>query len=473
MVAKAKDLIRDSVGCLLAGSTLAAAESVRSLILPMAAPGPCSVAGVRRRVAAPLAVYINAQVANLFDFDDTLEGRALGHPGATVIPPALALAEETGASGRDVITAVVAGYEVYSRVAMAGKPSFQRQKQVRGLAPWQVFSTAGVAIHLLDMDAETAARALGLAALHTIVPSAAKCYEERPMWGVKNNYGWVAMGGLLASLYAARGYPANHAIFEGPTGFWAMAGSDQCDFALLTEDLGKTFGMMDTAIKPYSSCRHTQSPLDALSEIVRRAAPRPEDIRRVLIRGGSKVLVFGDYRPATYMAAQFSLPYTAAMVILGVPTGYAWVTGDRWKDPAVLSLMDRVKLEADPEAEKTLAQGYMLARVSVELADGRVEEAEATFARGNPRNPLTEDELRISSWTWQVRPLVRRLPGGSTGCWRTWSRWAAPRRSPPIFGGVRPGPRTSAVGRKGGTKRGRSIAMIHVSTIKEVWQCLH
>ena len=214
------------------------------------------------------------------------------------------------------------------------------------------------------------------------------------MWGVMNNYGWVTMGGMMGCLYAASGYPANHAILDGPTGFWAMAGSDRCDFSLLTEGLGTTFGMLDTAIKPYSSCRHTQSPLDALSQIVRRARPLPEDVRSVVVRGGSKILVFGDYRPATYVAAQFSLPYLTAMVIMGVPTGYGWVTGERWKDPAVLALMDLVKLEADPEAEQVLVQGYMLARVSMELADGRVEQAEATFARGNPRNPLSELELR-------------------------------------------------------------------------------
>jgi 2-methylcitrate dehydratase PrpD len=394
IVDKAKVLIRDSLGCLLAGGTLESASQVRGMIMPMAASGPCSVAGARRRIAAPLAAYINAQLTNFFDFDDTLEGRALGHPGATVIPAALALAEQTGATGRDLITAVVAGYEVYSRVAMAGKPSFERQKQVRGLAPWQVFSTAGAAIQLLKLDGEAAARALCLAALHTVVPSIGKVYEERPMWGVKNNYGWVTMGGVMGCLYAAAGYPANHAILDGPTGFWAMVGSDRCDFALLTEGLGSTYGMLDTAIKPYSSCRHTQSPLDALSQIVRRAHPRPEDVRSVVMRGGSKILVFSDYRPATYIAAQFSLPYLASMVIMGVPTGYGWVSGGRWRDPAVLALMDRVKLEADPEAEAVLAQGYMLARVSMELADGRVEQAETTFARGNPRNPLSETELR-------------------------------------------------------------------------------
>jgi 2-methylcitrate dehydratase PrpD len=394
IVDKAKVLIRDSLGCLLAGGTLESAAQVRGMIMPMAATGPCSVAGARRRIAASLAAYINAQLTNFFDFDDTLEGRALGHPGATVIPAALALAEQSGASGRDLVTAVVAGYEVYSRVAMAGKPSFERQKQVRGLAPWQVFGTVGAAIHLMELDGETAARAMCLAALHTVVPSVGKIYEERPMWGVKNNYGWVTMGGMMGCLYAASGYPANHAILDGPTGFWAMAGSDRCDFSLLTEGLGTTYGMLDTAIKPYSSCRHTQSPLDALSQIVRRARPLPEAVRSVVVRGGSKILVFGDYRPATYVAAQFSLPYLAAMVIMGVPTGYGWVTGERWKDPAVLALMDRVELEADPEAEQVLAQGYMLARVSMELADGRVEEAQATFPRGNPRNPLSELELR-------------------------------------------------------------------------------
>jgi 2-methylcitrate dehydratase PrpD len=134
--------------------------------------------------------------------------------------------------------------------------------------------------------------------------------------------------------------------------------------------------------------------LDALSEIVRRLQPRPQDVRSLVMRGGSKILVFGDYRPATYMAGQFSLPYLAAMVIMGVPTGYAWVTGERWKEPAVLALMDRVKLEADPDAEQMLAQGYNKASVRMELTDGRVEEAQATFARGSPRNPLSEQELR-------------------------------------------------------------------------------
>jgi 2-methylcitrate dehydratase PrpD len=394
VVQKAKVLIRDLLGCLLAGGTLPAAQQTRQMILPMAAPGPCSVAGSRRRIGAPLAAYVNAQLSNLMDFDDTLEGRALGHPGATVVPAALALAEQTGASGQELITAVVAGYEVYTRVAMAGKPSFERSKQVRGLAPWQVFGTAGTAISLLHMGAETATRALCLAALHTVVPSVGKIYEERPMWGVKNNYGWVTMGGLMGALYAVEGYPANHAILEGPTGFWVMAGSDRCDFALLTEGLGSSYGILETSVKPYSSCRHTHSPLDALSTIVERVRPRPEDVCRVIMRGGSKIMVFADYRPATYVAAEFSLPYLAALVVMGVPTGYGWVTGERWKDPAVLALADRVHLEVDPEAEQALAHGYMRARVTVELADGRSERAEVTYARGNPQNPLSDAELR-------------------------------------------------------------------------------
>lgn len=394
VIRQAKYLIRDSLGCLLAGSTLSAGKQVRDMILAMAARGPCTVAGSQRRIAAPLAAYINAQLTNLFDFDDVLEGRALGHPGATTIPAALALAEQVGASGKDFLTAVVAGYEVYTRVAVAGKPSFERSKQVRGLAPWQVFSVAGAAIRLLGLDAEAAARALGLAALHAIVPSVGKIYEERPLWELKNNYGWVALGGVLGSLYAAAGYPANHEILEGQTGFWAMAGSDRCDFSLLTEGLGSTYGILETSIKPYSSCSDHHSSLDALSAIVQRTNLSAEDVRSVRIRSGSKIMVYADYRPSTFIAAEFSLPYVAAMLLLRVPTGHGWVTGERWKDPAVLALADRVRLEVDPDAEATLAKGFMQARVYVELVDGRVEEAELTYPRGHPLNPMSDDELR-------------------------------------------------------------------------------
>jgi 2-methylcitrate dehydratase PrpD len=293
----------------------------------------------------------------------------------------------------------VVGYDAYTRVAVSGKPSFERSKQVRSLGTWQVFSTVASAAHLLGLGAEATARAFGLAALHTPVPFVGKIYEERPMWALKNNYGWVTMGGVLAAQFASAGLEANHSILEGNTGFWAMAGSDRFDRDELTAGLGTEYSVLDVSFKPYSSCRHTHSPLDALRQILESNPVQADQVRAVSVRGGSKIRVFADYRPRTCIDAQFSLPYVVAMMLLGEPTGYPWVNSGRWCDPAVLALADRVQIEADDAAEAQLAKGYMQARVSVELAGGRVLESEATVARGHPQNPLPDTALEAKFLT--------------------------------------------------------------------------
>lgn len=407
VVLQAKHVIRDSLGCLLGGSTLAPGKNLAAMIMAMAADGPATVAGASRRITPALAGYINAQLTNLLDFDDTLEGKALGHPGATIIPGALAVAEQAHSSGREFLTAVVVGYDIYTRVAAAGKPTYKRNKQVRGLATWQGFGAVAAVARLLHLDSEATARAFGMAALHAPVPFVGKIYEERPMWELKNNYGWVTLGAILAARYAAEGLPANHDILDGPTGFWVMAGSDQCDFPLLTQGLGRDFSILDVSIKPYSSCRHTHSPLDALRQLIQATDVRAEQVRSVHMCSDTKIKVFEDCRPRSFIDAEFSLPYLAAMLLLREPTGYGWFDGERWNDPAVQQLADRIHLEVDVEAEAQAAKGLPLSRVAIELADGRVLTTEAGFGRGHPRNPLPPDELESKFLALAERAIGR------------------------------------------------------------------
>ncbi len=395
VVEQAKCAIRDSLGCILGGSSMAAAFPMRDVILSMAADGLATVVGTRRRVSPPLAGHINAQLANVLDYDDTMADGDPGHPGATVIPSALALAEQHGASGKEFLTAVVVGYDVYSRVARAGQPTPARSRQVRGMATWQVFGAVAAAANILRLDPDAAARAFGLAALHAPVPFLGKFYEERPIWALKNNFGWATMGGLLAAQYAAEGLEANQRILEGQTGFWAMAGSDHCDFTRLTEALGQEFRILDTSFKPYPCCRFTHSALDAIDHLLRAGEIQVEEIGAVSIYSTSKVRVFADYRPQTFTDAQFSLPYLAAVQLLRVPSGYEWVTADRWHEPVVLSLADRVRLEVDPGMDVGQVKGLMPARVKISLVDGCSREAEVAYARGHPKNPLPAADFRL------------------------------------------------------------------------------
>ncbi len=231
------------------------------------------------------------------------------------------------------------------------------------------------------------------------------------MWALKNNFGWAALGGVLGALFAAEGFDANHEILEGETGFWVMASSERCDFTVLTEGLGSTYGILDTSFKPYPCCRFTHSALDAVNHIVRSADIRADEVRRVSICSSSKIRVFADYRPQSFIDAEFSLPYLVAMLLLREPPGYGWLETDRWRDPAVLSIADRVRLAVDPEAEVDLARGYMRARVCVELEDGRVEEGEATYPRGDPRNPLSASELQ-QKFVGLAEPVIGRMMAG-------------------------------------------------------------
>ena len=393
VVAHAKLVIRDSIGCLLGGSTLTAGKTLANTMSTMAADGPSTAVGVSRNITAPLASYINSQLTNLLDFDDTLEDKALGHPGATTIPAALALGEQIHSSGKEFLLAVVTAYDVYTRVAAASKPTPARTKQVRGLATWQVLSAATAAARILHLDGEATARTLGLAVLHAPVPATGKFYEERPTWALKNNFGWTTLGGVLAALFARDGLPANHEMLDGQTGFWVMAGSDQCAFSLMTQSLGSEYSILDTSFKPYSSCRHTHSTLDALGSVIQATNLRADDVRAVYAYGDSKIKVFEDYRPRTFIDAEFSLPYIAAMLLLREPTGYGWFDGERWNDPSVQRLADRIHLEIDPEIEAQRGKGGVGARVSVEFSNGRVEQAGVVYGRGHPENPLPTEEL--------------------------------------------------------------------------------
>lgn len=214
------------------------------------------------------------------------------------------------------------------------------------------------------------------------------------MWGLKNNFGWAALGGVFGALYAAEEIDANHEILEGDTGFWRMAGSDRFDPQILTQGLGTTYSILETSFKPYPCCRFTHSTLDAVNEIIQSVDIEADDVRAVHVHSSTKVRVFADYRPQTFIDAEFSLPYAVAMLLLREPPGYRWVTAKRWRDPAVLSVADRVHLHVDPEAEADLAAGYMRVGISIELENGRVESAQALYPRGHPRNSLSAGELR-------------------------------------------------------------------------------
>ncbi len=401
----AKRAILDSLACAVGGSQVSWGQTVLEQIRGQGGSAESTVIAAGCRRPASLAAYANAFLANLLDFDDTYGGA--GHPGCTVIPAALAIGEQQCRSGKDLITAVVLGYDVALRILEAIDPSPDRSILVRGQGTWQVFGAVAAASRLYRLDAERFADALALAVLHAPVPSMRRFgHESRPLSPLKNNAGWACMGGITAAQLAGLGLPANRTIFDGETGFWIMASSDRWRREAITNGLGSEFMIERLSYKPYPACRYIGSTLDAVSALVTAHDLRPEDVRTLTVRSTSKIRDFADYQPRGVVDAQFSIPHTVAMVLLRRPIGAAWQSDTSRADPDVRALGGRVHFETDPAADAIYRDTLrVVSTVRIECTDGRVLEETVGTARGDPSRPLSDAEL-AAKFTGLVEPVL-------------------------------------------------------------------
>ena len=178
--AKTRELVLDSIGCAVGGTVLAASRALAEMVAEWGGQPEAQVMGVALRAPAAHAAYVNAYLANALDFDDTY--LVIGHPGAAVIPTALAVGEARGASGEAVLAAIVAGYEVACRIGYAITPTLQRFDQVFGLPTWHTWGAVVAAGRVLGLKPEQLADAMGVSGPHAMVPHVRKYgLEDRPV----------------------------------------------------------------------------------------------------------------------------------------------------------------------------------------------------------------------------------------------------------------------------------------------------
>jgi 2-methylcitrate dehydratase PrpD len=324
--------------------------------------------------------------------DDTQEG----HPGAVVVSVALAAAERTRASGATLLRAIAAGYDVCERIGRATKPSPQRYREVYGFGSFQAVSAAATAAVILGLDSERTVHALGLGAVSAPIPSHRKAVSlsQRPLSWVKNHYGWVAMGGLVAADLAADGFKASVDVLDGDDGFWRMIGSDQFRPDAAVESLGTRFSVTETGFKPYSCCRYIQSSVDALLEVVAEAGVRPQDIEAIHVRSFHRLAEFMDPAPRGFMESMFSLPHSLACAALGIPSGPAWSSEQTLADKAVNRLAKLVTFEIDEGADRAFFEERRYVS-TVEIRVGsRSWTRHRRTTRGDPEDPMEEAAIR-------------------------------------------------------------------------------
>ena len=392
-VERIKLSVLDSLGCCMHGVTLPWTRRVERLALAEGARPVASIFGGAGKTSPALAVLVNSTAGHAFELDD-IHKESIIHPGSLATPVALALAEAhraaRGHTGRDMITAMVAGYEIGARVGNAATV----QLLLDGFHPQGTsgaFCAAATAAHMLGLDALQTQHAFGIAGSQAGGLMAA---QEGAM--VKRLHsGRAAQSGVYAALLARDGFTGIEDVLEAPYGGYLVTHSRKPNAARLTEDLGTVFEAGKTGYKPHAAVTSIHTALDALAAIMRQQKLSAGDIAAI-DAGVSKptyVHCAWEYKAQGVTAAQMNLFFGLAVTALDGRAFVEQYREERLSEPAILDVISRISARIDPDIE---AMGHAFrhaARVRVTTRDGRAFSKEILHRRGSPENPLSPDDI--------------------------------------------------------------------------------
>jgi len=434
VVARAEELFLDWFGSALAGKGSRPVEVVDGFARAMGPhDGPSEVLVSRRGTSPLFASWVNAASSHFAEQDDVHNGSVF-HPAAVVFPPALAVAQALGSSGRALLTAAVVGYEVGIRVG-----------EFLGRSHYKVFHTTGTAGtlasaaatgRLLGLDTEQMLNAFGSAGTQ----SAGLWEFLRDAADSKQLHTAHAAGcGLTAAYLARDGFTGARRILEGAQGMAAGMSRD-ADPAKLVDRLGSRWTVAETSFKFHASCRHTHPAADALLQVMRNREMRAGDIARVtaLVHQGAIDVLGPVLDPQTVHQAKFSMGTVLALIAGFGRAGLAEFDAS-FRDPAVMAFRDRVGMTLDEEVDRAYPSRW-IGKVVVETHDGRRFEGRVDEPKGDPGNTLSRAELedkamrlgryRSGAGEAEMRAVIARA-------WALTSTDAAGRWLAPLPGGDR------------------------------------
>ncbi|WP_395407190.1 MmgE/PrpD family protein [Pseudoduganella sp. UC29_106] len=389
VVNRAEDLFLDWIGSALAGKGAHPVEAIARFaeaMCPSPPDAPCEVLISRARTTPLFAAMINGASSHFAEQDDVHNGSVF-HPAAVVIPAALAIAQAQGSSGKELLTAVVAGYEVGIRVGEFLGRSHYKIFHTTGTAG--TIAAAAAAGRLLNLSEEQMLHAFGsagtqAAGLWEFLRDAA---DSKQLHTAK-----AASDGLLAAWLAREGFTGARRILEGLQGMAAGMSRD-ADPAKLTDRLGTRWALAETSFKFHASCRHTHPAADALQAVMREHGLHANQIERVdaLVHQGAIDVLGPVSDPQTVHQAKFSMGTVLAMIAKFGSAGLAEFE-QSFNAPPIAALRDRVNMVLDEEVDAAYPMRW-IGKVVVTTQDGRTLSGRVDEPKGDPGNTLSRDEL--------------------------------------------------------------------------------
>ena len=390
VVQQARNLILDLVGVSLAGYHLMEfPRMVVGYMISLGGTPEATIIQTKKKFPAVNAAFSNAACAHALDMDDGHRFAAL-HPGTVIIPSAIAAAELSGASTKELITGVVVGYEVMIRVGMAINPSsLNRGFHATGIIG--PFGAAAAAANIMGLSLKETIGAFGLAGLQ----GSGLLEVNHDVEGAKVkpiNPARAAMSGLLSSILANKGARGPLAIFEGEDGF-LKAVTDDVKSDLMTRDLGREFEIRKAYIKLYAACRHAHASIDAALKAFNNSQLDTAQISKIFIETYPVAIrLAGIARATTASAARFSIPFSVALALIRKDASADKYSEENIRDETIQSLAGKVQLSVGSKWEQTYPEKR---GATVTITDNNKSSwsAEVELAKGEPENPASREEI--------------------------------------------------------------------------------
>jgi 2-methylcitrate dehydratase PrpD len=388
-----KLLILDSLGCAIYGANLEWCSILRDTMEKLDATRTTSIWGTGKKLSSDHAALVNGTQVQGFELDD-VHRKAVLHVGAVTLPALIAVAEShTQLSGRDFLTAAVAGYEIGPRVGLCMGQEHIGQGWHSG-ATVGIFSAAAGAARGLGLDAAQTVHALGIGGTQSSGLMAAQ-YGAM----VKRMHaGRAAQSGLYGALLASNGFTGIVDVFEAPYGGFCTTFSrstDRFDLDELSSGLGKSFETMRISLKFYSCVGSNHTTLDAIRDIKKRRPFTLDDIESIVVHGSQVTVdhVGWPYKPEGLTSAQLNLPFCVATLLLEGDVFVDEFKPDCVDDQARIQLSRKVKVVHDPAITALGSGARHKVRVDIHFRDGSVESETREAPRGSEQSFASTEDI--------------------------------------------------------------------------------
>ena len=386
VIQHAKHLVLDHFGVSLYAAQTPWGRIAYKYAKKFSCVGECTVYGEPWKTSAQHAALANGLCAHGYELDDSFEG-GYCHPGAPTIPAALAVAEEQKVTGKEFLLGAIVGYETMTRISLALAREWNKFHHATGQIG--VFAAAAAAGSIMRLDAPHICNAFGIAG--GMASGVMEFANDPEGTMVKRLYGgWPSQSGVVAAWLASEGLTGPATIIEGRQGFLRGV-SPNVNLEPVTADLGSTFQMLKTVFKPYATCRAFHPLIEGIAELRAKHGVTPEKIVQLDVGVRESIISYQIvYEPKSIMAAQYSMPFAAALALSRDLSDPRSVDEACLTNVELLATAKKIKAHLDPEMN---AFPRYSARIKATLTNGQQVTVTAFDHKGTPAKPFSFEEI--------------------------------------------------------------------------------